>query len=102
MSTKFNTDSIRNVAITGHSDTGKTSLVVELAAARVRAGLDPAQLLVLAPSRGAAGELRDRVAARLGEFSWQAIYAGFAVAGFILIIWGYVLARQAPVVSRDR
>ena len=27
MSTKFTTDSIRNVAITGHSDTGKTSLV---------------------------------------------------------------------------
>ena len=42
---------------------------------------------------------RDRVAARLGEFSWQAIYAVFAVAGFILIIWGYGLARQAPEVT---
>ena len=30
MSTKFNTDSIRNVAITGHSDTGKTSLVAAM------------------------------------------------------------------------
>ena len=50
--------------VLGGPGTGKTSLVVELAAARVRAGLDPAQLLVLAPSRGAAGELRDRVAAR--------------------------------------
>jgi uncharacterized membrane protein len=41
---------------------------------------------------------RDRVAARLGEFSWQAIYAVFAVTGFILIIWGYGLARQTPEV----
>lgn len=53
--------------VLGGPGTGKTSLVVELAAARVRAGLDPAQLLVLAPSRGAAGELRDRVAARVGR-----------------------------------
>ena len=30
MSTKFNTNSIRNVAITGHSDTGKTSLVAAM------------------------------------------------------------------------
>jgi elongation factor G len=30
MSTKFSTDSIRNVAVTGHSDTGKTSLVAAM------------------------------------------------------------------------
>jgi elongation factor G len=30
MSTKFNTDSIRNVAVTGHSDTGKTSVVAAM------------------------------------------------------------------------
>jgi len=30
MSTKFDTDSIRNVAVTGHSDTGKTSLVAAM------------------------------------------------------------------------
>jgi uncharacterized membrane protein len=42
--------------------------------------------------------LRDRAAARLGEQAWQALYAVVAVAGFVLIVWGYGLARQDPVV----
>lgn len=41
---------------------------------------------------------RDRVSARLGEPVWQGGYALVALAGFALIVWGYGLARAAPVV----
>jgi len=41
---------------------------------------------------------RDRVAARLGTMTWQGLYALVAVAGLWLIIWGYGLARQDPIV----
>lgn len=41
---------------------------------------------------------RDRVAAKLGEPTWQVIYAVGAIAGFALIVWGYGLARQAPTI----
>ncbi|MFJ6794511.1 UvrD-helicase domain-containing protein [Streptomyces sp. NPDC091268] len=46
--------------------TGKTTTLVEAAAARVRAGTDPARILILTFSRKAAVELRDRAALRLG------------------------------------
>ncbi|MBY8884217.1 ATP-dependent helicase [Streptomyces sp. PTM05] len=45
--------------------TGKTTTLVEAVAERVRRGTDPARVLVLTFSRRAAGELRDRIAARL-------------------------------------
>ena len=41
---------------------------------------------------------RDRVAERLGESTWQAVYTALAVAGLVLIVWGYGLARQTPAV----
>ena len=41
---------------------------------------------------------RNRAAARIGELPWQAMYSLVAIAGFVLIVWGYGLARQAPVV----
>ncbi|MFI0736985.1 UvrD-helicase domain-containing protein [Streptomyces sp. NPDC021100] len=47
--------------------TGKTTTLVEAVAERVRRGADPDRMLVLTFSRKAAAELRDRVAARLGE-----------------------------------
>jgi uncharacterized membrane protein len=40
---------------------------------------------------------RDQVAARLGDQKWQGIYGIVALAGFVLIVWGYGLARQEPV-----
>ncbi len=46
--------------------TGKTTTLVEAVARRVEAGLPADQALVLTFSRKAAGELRDRITARLG------------------------------------
>jgi superfamily I DNA/RNA helicase/RecB family exonuclease len=46
--------------------TGKTTTLVETAVARVRAGVPIGHLLMLTFGRRAAGELRDRVTARLG------------------------------------
>lgn len=41
---------------------------------------------------------RDQVAARLGVMTWQGLYSVAALAGLVLIIWGYGLARQDPLV----
>ncbi len=41
---------------------------------------------------------RDRMAARWGERTWLGLYSLAALAGFVLIVWGYGLARQEPVV----
>ncbi|MGB5474721.1 MAG: NnrU family protein [Gammaproteobacteria bacterium] len=41
---------------------------------------------------------RNRIAARIGTLSWQGLYSMAALAGLLLIIWGYGLARQDPVV----
>ena len=41
---------------------------------------------------------RDRMVARYGERAWQGGYALVAIVGFVLLVWGYGLARQEPVV----
>jgi uncharacterized membrane protein len=41
---------------------------------------------------------RDRMAAKVGEWTWKGLYALVAIAGFALIVWGYGLARLDPVV----
>ncbi|SFU95134.1 NnrU family protein [Pseudoduganella namucuonensis] len=41
---------------------------------------------------------RTRMRARLGENGWKGVYSLVSIAGFALIVWGYGLARQAPVV----
>lgn len=40
---------------------------------------------------------RDRMAARLGANGWRALYSLVAIAGFVLIVWGYSLARNVSV-----
>ena len=40
---------------------------------------------------------RDAVA-RMGEGPWKGVYSLLSLAGLVLIIWGYGLARQDPVV----
>jgi uncharacterized membrane protein len=41
---------------------------------------------------------RDRLAQRLGAGPFQVVYALVSLAGLLLIIWGYGLARETPVV----
>lgn len=40
---------------------------------------------------------RDHMLTRLGEKPWKGLYSLVSLAGFVLIIWGYGLARAQPV-----
>lgn len=44
-----------------------------------------------------ADDWRTRQIARLGERTWKILYTVVSVIGFILIIWGFGLARAEPV-----
>lgn len=41
---------------------------------------------------------RTRQIERLGEKRWKFLYSAASLAGFVLIIWGYGMARREPVV----
>ena len=41
---------------------------------------------------------RDSIAESIGENAWKGVYSVVALVGFCLIIYGYGLARQTPVV----
>lgn len=41
---------------------------------------------------------RTRTLARMGEGSWKGVYSLISAVGLALIVWGYGLARQQPVV----
>ncbi|AND70787.1 hypothetical protein ATSB10_33330 [Dyella thiooxydans] len=41
---------------------------------------------------------RTRQVARLGEKGWKGLYSILSIAGFVLLVWGFGLARQHPVV----
>ena len=45
-----------------------------------------------------ANDWRSRQLARLGAKRWKALYAAVSIVGFVLICWGFGLARQHPVV----
>jgi uncharacterized membrane protein len=40
---------------------------------------------------------RASVRGRIGELPWKGIYSLVSIVGFVLIIWGFSLARQQPV-----
>ena len=42
--------------------------------------------------------LRDRAAASIGANPWRGVYSLISAVGFVLILYGYHLARQSPVV----
>lgn len=44
-----------------------------------------------------ADDWRSRQLARLGEMRWKGLYALVSLIGFVLIVWGFGLARQHPV-----
>lgn len=41
---------------------------------------------------------RTQTMARVGEAAWKGLYSLASAAGLVLIVWGYGLARQQPVV----
>jgi len=41
---------------------------------------------------------RSRMIERHGPGVWKGVYSALSVLGFVLIVWGYGLARQQPVV----
>lgn len=48
--------------------------------------------------RIAADDWRTRMRTRMGEGAWKGLYTGVSIAGLVLVVWGYGLARQQPVV----
>ena len=48
--------------------------------------------------RVVAEDWRTGVRARVGENAYKGLYSLLSIAGFALIVWGYGLARQQPVV----
>lgn len=45
-----------------------------------------------------AADWRDRQVQRRGVLAWKALYSLISIAGLVLIVWGFGLARQAPMV----
>lgn len=45
-----------------------------------------------------AEDWRARTVARVGDGPWKAVYSVASIAGFVLLVWGYGLARQQPAV----
>jgi uncharacterized membrane protein len=41
--------------------------------------------------------IRDRWAAAMGANAWRGLFSVISIAGFVLLVYGYGLARQAPV-----
>jgi uncharacterized membrane protein len=44
-----------------------------------------------------AEDWRNATRARIGANAWKGLYSVVSVTGFLLIVWGYSVARQAPV-----
>src|SRR5438105_4451064 len=86
--------------------TGKTTTLVEAAVARVERGVPVDQILMLTFSRRAAGEMRDRVTARLGGTVREPIartfhsYA-FGVLRLAAATWGLPAPRLLAGAEQD-
>lgn len=77
--------------------TGKTTTIVSAVAERIeRRGTDPSRMLVLTFSRKAAGELRDRITARLGRTTSEPLALTFHSYAYALVRREFVLAGDQP------
>lgn len=78
----------------GAAGTGKTTLLVELVADRINAGVDPGRLLVLAPTRAGATRLREWLSGQ--------VYAGAsAPATHSVHAYAFGLLRRAAAAAGD-
>jgi superfamily I DNA/RNA helicase/RecB family exonuclease len=76
--------------------TGKTTTIVEAVAARIRAGVDPEQILVLTFSRKAAAELRQRITARVGRTTREPLARTFHSYAYGVLRRAAVLRAEPP------
>jgi superfamily I DNA/RNA helicase/RecB family exonuclease len=77
--------------------TGKTTTIVAAVAERIeRRGVDPGRILVLTFSRKAAGELRDRITARLGRTTSEPLALTFHSYAYALVRKEFVLRGDQP------
>src|SRR5215469_10303663 len=77
--------------------TGKTATIVAAVAERIeRRGIDPGRILVLTFSRKAAGELRERITARLGRTTSEPLALTFHSYAYALVRREFVLAGDQP------
>src|SRR5262245_55688628 len=77
--------------------TGKTTTIVEAVTARVeQRGMDPGRILVLTFSRKAAGELRERITARLHRTTREPLALTFHSYAYALVRREFVLAGDQP------
>jgi superfamily I DNA/RNA helicase/RecB family exonuclease len=76
--------------------TGKTTTIVAAVAERIERGVDPSRILVLTFSRKAAGELRDRITARLGRTTSEPLALTFHSYAYALVRREFVLAGDQP------
>src|SRR5579875_4070035 len=77
--------------------TGKTTTIVAAVADRIeRRGVDPDRILVLTFSRKAAGELRERITARLGRTTREPLALTFHSYAYALVRREFILAGDEP------
>src|SRR5437763_14738816 len=76
--------------------TGKTTTIVEAVAARIDAGNDPEQILVLTFSRKAAAELRTRITSRVARTIREPLARTFHSYAFGVLRRAALLRGEAP------
>ena len=76
--------------------TGKTTTIVEAVAARIEAGVDPEQILVLSFSRKAAAELRTRITGRVGKTIREPLARTFHSYAYGVLRRAALLRGDAP------
>ncbi|WP_081866302.1 ATP-dependent DNA helicase [Blastococcus sp. URHD0036] len=76
--------------------TGKTTTIVEAVAARIDAGVDPEQILVLTFSRKAAAELRTRITARVARTIREPLARTFHSYAYGVLRRAALLRGEAP------